>query len=592
MKRIKIERVVVAVGRLQQVGLTRPGQWLPGFFCLKSHKLDVGNTVTLRGKDYVDFISQYYSVPSPPDPSKPFFDPLQTPPWKNGNWPQGTFHSRNDRSLLIAQGAIEVSPQAPERDYTLRAKYLKLLASYFESSKRIPLLDFTCWMLRNEPLKDEDTSAVIVDHLIQTLGLSKDDVVALFERGADEAGDVLFTDQNWQLEALTKYLPAPASQVANEAPASQTIKDDGAEDEPVSPADDETFVSALLAHLRDVDNFEVDASFLRAVLAAMRVDRFVILCGKPGTGKTEFVHALHRALSHVLRGSSEVFLVHHEIHPESAEWELVGARDLGGKYVPSPFIRDLTIRGSENDLHIVLLDEMNRGPVDSYAGRLLAAISNGVPLDLPGQVTDAGFPESGRWEPRPGVILFGAINSPLTEPSRLPLSGPVKRRAHLLPMPDLLEQLATAGGDVARGQFFDLCKRRLVPQLRRRLLRRGSTPSLDGDLDARLANPPSDDVLLHIWKIVVAVGARIEVAITLGVVQSIIAFVLASDESAHMEALDRAFVSKVVPHLQGDIGILDAIEAALGDDFPRSRAAIAGLRAYAEENGDRVSPMY
>lgn len=206
---------------------------------------------------------------------------------------------------------------------------------------------------------------------------------------------------------------------------------------------------------------------------------------------------------------------------------------------------------------------------------------------------EKGFPTSGRWEPRPGVVLFGAINSPLTEPSRLPLSGPVKRRAHLLPMPDLLEQLATASREEeARAQFLDLCKRRLVPQLRQRLLRRGTAPALDGDLDVRLASPPSDEILLHIWKVVVAVGKRVEVAITVGVVQSILAFVLAFDQTDHLEALDRAFVSKVIPHLQGDAGVLDAIEAALGEGFGRSRTALEDLRAYAEENGGRVNPVY
>jgi hypothetical protein len=364
-----MERVVLAVTRLQEVGLTKPGQWLPGFLCLKSHKLTTGKTVELRGKDYVDFIRQYYTVPSPPDPSKPFFDPLQDPPWKNGNWPQGTFHSRNDRSLLIAKGAIKVSAQAPERDYTLRSGYLDLLPSYFEGEKRIPILDFACWMFRNEPLNNTETAQSLVDRLIKAIALSKSEVSALFEvNNLKEKEDFLFTKDNWPLTALNAHLPPPSA-LPSAGPPLDTEEDDS-EVEHLVPADDSTFVSALLAHFRDVDNFEVDESFLRAVLAAMRVDRFVILCGKPGTGKTEFVRSLHRALAHVLAGASEVFLVHHEVHPETAEWELVGARDLGGNYIPSPFMHDLTTRGAESDLHIVLLDEMNRGPVDSYAGRM------------------------------------------------------------------------------------------------------------------------------------------------------------------------------------------------------------------------------
>jgi hypothetical protein len=597
VKRIKLERIVDAIGQLRNVGLTKAGQWLPGFLCLRAKIHELDQPVTLGGTDFADFMTPYYWVPSAPDPEYPWFDPLQSLPWKYKNWPRGSFYSRSDSSHLVVGGAVKVVKPGNEREFTLLDGYHKLLSAYFKSGHRIPILDFAAWMLRNEPFNDNATAADVVYRLTQSLNLSDEDITALFNQSTSDEDDAsLFTDQDWPIEDLTQYLPPPPSDSQPSKKSHEDTTDsDYAGEAVVLTLDDNTFVKALLAHLHSVENFEVDENFLRAVLAAIRVDRFVVLCGKPGTGKTEFVHSLHRALAHVLRGVAEVFLVHHEVHPETAEWELIGARDLAGEYVPSPFMRDLTTRGGDDDLHIVLLDEMNRGLVDSYAGRLLAAISNGVPLDLPGRVTAPGFPTSGRWEPRAGVLLFAAINSPLTEPARLPLSGPVKRRAHLLSMPDPLEkltQLASEDYDEALKQFKVICTTRLIPQLRRRLLRRGTTPALDGDLDARFAKAPSDVVLDHLWQVVVALGDRIEVAFTLGVVQSIIAFVLANDGTYELEALDQAILSKVVPHLQGDLAILEAMSVALGAKFPNSQAALDVLRTMAEENGERVNPMY
>lgn len=66
MKRLKLTRVILAVENLQKVGLTRAGQWLPGFLCLKSRGLSVGHPVDVGGRDFADFMQQYYSVAVPP----------------------------------------------------------------------------------------------------------------------------------------------------------------------------------------------------------------------------------------------------------------------------------------------------------------------------------------------------------------------------------------------------------------------------------------------------------------------------------------------------------------------------------------------
>lgn len=593
MKRIKLERVVNAIGNLQQVRLNRRGQWLPGFLCLKSHGLAESSTIKVRGADYVEFAQSYYAVQSPPNPAKPFFDPTQSKqPWKNSNWPMGTFHSRNDRSHLVASEVLEVSAQAAEREYTLKSGYLTYLAEYFdEGSPKIPALDFACWIFRNEPLTDDFNPEKLVERLWKTLRLTEAEIAVLFDIKITEGDPDVFTSENWSIKELTTKLPAPDESVA--AKTEKTTEED--EQEQLSSehiADDDTFVSAILAHFRDVEHFEVEAKFLRTVLAAMRTDRFVILCGKPGTGKTEFVRILHRALAHVLSGSAEVKLSHHEVHPETAEWEILGTRDLSGDYVPSPLMTDISKAVSENTIHLILLDEMNRGSVDSYGGRLIAAVSNQVPIDLPGRVTTDGLPSDGKWVPHSGIVLFGAINSHLTEPSRLPLSGPVKRRAHLIPMPDPLHAINLLDEKDRFPAFLSLCKERLVPQLRDKISRRGPVTSLDADLGSRLASPPSDEILKKLWLITSPLLDRIEVSFTLGVIQSLIAFLVTLNADEELDGLDYALVNKVIPQLQGDIIILEELEAALGSELPRSLRAVTELKVYAEETGDRVNPIY
>ncbi len=594
MKQISMERVVDAVARLQSVKLTRGGQWLPGFLCLRAHKLAVGNPITIGGTDFYDFCRKYYWITNAPLPKKPWFDPLVEKPWKYENWPRGTFHSRYDRSLLVTKGVLTVKDEAELRTYELRDGYLAVLKEYFAGDERIPIRDFTAWMLREESFADEDSATDAVSRLRRMLGLTDVEVGALFD-SSDGIEPAYFSAEKWPVTELTPYLPPPdaeahAPPVATPEAAAEDAPEPEAE--PILPMDDEVFIATLLKHLREVENFELDAAFLRSVIVALRVDRFVILCGKPGTGKTEFVQALHRALLDALRGFADVFLIHHEVHPETAEWELVGSRDLAGEYVPSPLIRDLCTKGRREDVFIVMLDEMNRALVDAYAGRLLAAISNGVPVELPGHVGLPGYPASGRWQPGPGVLLMAAINSPLTEPARLPLSGPVKRRAHLLPMPDPLALLAKAGDAVAKAKFFVICNERLVPQLRQRVLRRGINVALDRDLTTRLAQMPPEVVLERLWSVAKVLTLRPEVPFTLGIVQGILAFVLATDLADPLIALDQAIVAKIVPHLQGDVTLLDGVLEAVGEDLLLTVEALAEVRRLAEENGDRIRPLY
>ena len=123
MKRVKLDRVIASTERLRRVGVNRQGNWLPGFLCLKANGVGPGSSRELAGTDFADFIDKYYLVPEAPDRSKPYFDPLADPPWKNANWPRGTFTSRNDRSLLIAKGVLTVTPQARLRTYELQPGY-------------------------------------------------------------------------------------------------------------------------------------------------------------------------------------------------------------------------------------------------------------------------------------------------------------------------------------------------------------------------------------------------------------------------------------------------------------------------------------
>ena len=208
--------------------------------------------------------------------------------------------------------------------------------------------------------------------------------------------------------------------------------------------------------------------------------------GKTGTGKTEFVKAFARGLEKALAGTGdEVHLVDVEVGEETAEHDLIGYFNLDGAYVPSSVIERLNSGDPDRDIYIVLLDEMNLAPVDTYAGKLIASMRTTCRWIFPAHAA-GGAGATTTWLPPRGACIVGTMNSYLEDPTRKMLSRPVTRRTQPIEMPDSLrEDRQGLQADVdepaatRRGLDKHPC-RLLLDQRAERLLEIG-TSILDGD---------------------------------------------------------------------------------------------------------------
>jgi MoxR-like ATPase len=377
--------------------------------------------------------------------------------------------------------------------------------------------------------------------------------------------------------------------------------DDGDEDSdeeedtelPRLPLDDE-LIQNILKCLSSEEHFDVPEDLVRNFLYSLRSDRIAIVAGKPGTGKTEFVRAFVRCLGRALAVQrSDIRLVEVAVSEELAEYDMIGYRDLGGAYVPSRVMDELNRGNPDADLYVLLLDEMNLAPIDVYGAKLLAAITNRIPVDLPGKPVDiAWFPETGKWTPHNGIVVVGTINSYLEDPSRKMLSIPLKRRANLISMPDKLQELAASniGEAAATDRFRELC-RLLLDQLVGRMRRRGLS-ILEGRLIDQLVSDIPEEAIQVLWRLARRLAVHDEVAMTMGLLQSILRFVQTSTFTDVSVALDFQVEQKVLPVVKGPVTILDEVDEALGSgEWRRARAAIERMRRLAAENAGRIRPL-
>lgn len=163
------------------------------------------------------------------------------------------------------------------------------------------------------------------------------------------------------------------------------------------------------------------------IVRAWAARDIVVLVGAGGTGKTTLAKGIVSALADVLPPDSAVEV---PIDQDFGASDLMGYENLAGKFVDRP-LTDRILR-SKNRLHphVLLLEEVNLAAVESYLGPVLQAIESGSTIPL--TADDAvDLPHD--------TLVLATCNSPRDEPeSRIPMSGPTKRRVTAIQMPNLL----------------------------------------------------------------------------------------------------------------------------------------------------------
>jgi energy-coupling factor transporter ATP-binding protein EcfA2 len=528
MPYVALGRIASAVKSLQRFhaffGIT--------FLSMKKSGLKVGEALPWGSQQENEILSTYYSPPGAP-PDKPFFVPFgradaQSGSWKNPKYSGGTL--QRARTTDNFKDAL----QHPSRDtWAFTPNYVEVLADLLprdgETPLRLPIFDVAAWLYRERELPNDLKQ---VEALFRAeFDINDSEFKELFSSTAEDASQFFFTD----LADRDEFI-----QLIEGIPEGPTLAGRSEED----------LVSFIENFITNERLLSLPNGFVRSFYYALKTQRFVVLAGRPGTGKTAFARAFAGALADLFPGAVSETIV--SIGPDFSESDVLGYEKIAGDLAATELTRRLFLSGRPRDLYVVILDEMNIAQVDHYLARLLPAVESDAPVELPGQVGTKELP--------PDTFIVGTINSFVEEPTRLPLSGPVKRRANVIEMPNLLAAIV-AEDDRSR---FATVVVDLLKQTRDRYRvrqKQGQGSVLDGfriaDLDAalnvgsRVREAAFIDIL---WRLCQICAKDPQTSLTFGVLQDVVDFAALAGADP-LVALDRQIAQKVVPQLAGPAAI-------------------------------------
>lgn len=523
------------------------------FLSMKQTGVRVGARTVWGSQQEEALLGRYFS-PNGAPPGKPYCVPFgrkdpDTWFWKNAKYSGGTLQSARSRDAFSQ--ALE---HPTEKEWAFSADYLDKLEALLPATQRIPVFDLVAWLYRNEDLTaslDELEAKFRAEFQI-----NDSEYVRLFDPARPPVAQYFWPERisEEELAQLIHGVPPGPSMVGrNEA----------------------ELVQHLERWVTEEEGLTLPPGFVQTFYGALVAQRFVVLAGRPGTGKTAFVRAFTEGLSRFFANS--VSLVEVSVGSDFSEADILGYERISGGLAATELSRKLFLSERPRDVYVVLLDEMNLSHVDHYLARLLPALESDAKVELPGLGSASPFP--------PDAFIVGTANSFLEESTRFPLSSPVKRRANIIEMPNALGELIASED---RGKFDKACID-LLKQTKGRIDKRkkaGFPSVLDTfrleRLEAALASGSElrsrafADIL---WGVCQICSRSEATSLTFGVVQDILDYVAMSGRTWRM-AVGEQLAQKVVPQLSGPVSICEELlayvtsqDAGTGD----FRAALTAL---------------
>lgn len=530
------------------------------FLSMKQTGVGVGTATAWGGQQEETLLRRYFSPAGAP-PEKPYCVPFgRKDPnswfWKNAKYSGGTL--QRARTTDNFSQALE-RPSA--REWSFAADYLEKLEAQLPAGQggqmlRIPLFDLAAWLYRHDDLPD--TLDEVEAKFRAEFNINDDEYARLFD-GVRPNQAQYFSPVEITEEEL--------AQLIHGVPPGPTMMD-RTEDE---------LIQHLERWVTDEEGLTLPDGFVRSFYGALIAQRFVVLAGRPGTGKTAFVRAFTEGLSRFFVNA--VSLVEVSVGSDFSEADALGYEKISGGLAATELSRKLFLSERPRDIYVVLLDEMNLGHVDHYFARLLPAIESDARVELPGHGSPSTFP--------PDAFLVGTVNSFLEESTRIPLSSPVKRRSNIIEMPNALGAIVS-GND--RPKFDSACID-MLKQSKARIDKRGRD-GLGSVLDAfrsqRLSNALTNGSEVRsaafgdiLWGICQACAKSEATSLTFGVVQDVLDYVAMSGRPWRL-ALSEQVAQKVVPQLSGPATVCEELLNFITDADAGSgefAAAIAALQA-------------
>lgn len=555
-KYVSFERLKAALPELEKFT-----HWILEFLSLKQGGVNYEtDTEYGSGEQHeTGFLNKYFAPPGPP-PGKKYYNPFKTPSSEEKGWVRPDYSSKSLQPVrtrarfatgLVHERGTSTFKFKPEIVEIVRGEYPS--ASEERSSrprggsqesgdrKLLPnVFDVIAWIWRAKEFPDNATLEQTVAEFKQEFHLSAEEYTALF-RQPDEPEAAFFSDEKIRDLDLIQLLGGRMPHLA-------------------LPGTEADFLTQVDQYVRVEADLQLPFPFVRRFYQALKTQNFVILTGKPGTGKTQFTLAFIRALRKVLSATEEeITEVFVSVSSETAEVDLLGYENLEGKHVYRDFVArlfDSPYAKGRRGLFFVILDEMNLAHPDKYFARMLPAIESDQRVSMP--TREEYLPAD--------TFVIGTANSYLDEPTRLPLSGPIRRRAHVIEMPNYLTDVVRS----TEADAFDKCLAGLARQAARRLEQRAVTRGvsfLDEERKRGLQEVAADITKLGqanidtLKQLCLTLADDPVTSLTMGVVQDVVEYLALS--GGHGQELDEAITQKVLPQLRGPVDVIQKLAELL-----------------------------
>ncbi len=310
------------------------------FLSMKETGVGVGTGTVWGGTQEEALLDRYFS-PSGSPPGKPFCVPFgrKDPDswyWKNTKYSGGTL--QRARTTDNFSKALE-RPSA--REWAFAADYLDKLEAQLPDGPlgeklRIPLFDLAAWLYRHD-----DSSATLdeVESKFRVeFNINDDEYSRLFDATrpstAQYFSPVAITEE--ELAVLIHGVPPGPSMMG------RTESD---------------LLEHLERHVCEVEGLNLPIGFVRAFYGALVAQRFVVLAGRPGTGKTAFVRAFAEGLNTFFFNA--VSLVEVSVGSDFSEADALGYEKISGGLAATELSRKLFLSERPRDIYVVLIHQPN-----------------------------------------------------------------------------------------------------------------------------------------------------------------------------------------------------------------------------------------
>lgn len=522
--------------------------------------------IPFGSRDEREWLAKYFSVPGGPA-DKPYYMPA------TGDWVQDQFPGRAlQRRRTDFTGKAFYHPD--DERWALTGTAARVFnKEVLKGKDPILLVALMAWMWRNREIK---TIRGGLSEFIEFLGIDRDGLIG---KVYDDTIPKAFEDAGLANEAVSA---AGIAELLDSTPPAPLQLD-------LVPT--VTRIGKILAEA----HFIVPDGFLKRIVTGWLVGDIVVLVGPTGSGKSRLSTLLGQALHDVL--GDRFFNVFMEIGPDYDVSQFLGYQNLSGTFTAGRFATDVLFVGEPTDPRLVVLDEWNLAQIDAYFAPVLSALEARVPMRLPGNWSASEIdPSIRRAQPAIGdglctlpedTFFIATCNSWIDEPeTRLPISGPVKRRCRIIAMPNVLE---AAFREEGKQGIVDFCNELLAQERARvtdrvksglpsvwdthRASRLAAVESLD-NLDARTSN-----LLVQIAQILLT-DKKTAAMFTPGILQDTLLTCAYGDAPDQIRALGEALADKILPQLRGEPNKLEVVVNA-AKDLPNA----ADIRALAETMG-------